>query len=106
MQAYNYGFYQRNYLKVSQSHSHCVLKKEPGFGQRRMFIKIESKIHVIISVFLGAMVLLTAVSSARSLLCSRKMGVSGGVGLWWGLSGRIKIEFVDLSPSQKFSLVA
>ena len=95
-------FYHRNYLKVSQSHSDCVLKKEPGFGQRRMFIRIESKIHVIISVFLGAMVVLPAVSYVRSSLCSWKMGVSGGVGLWWGFCGRIKIEFVDLSTSQNF----
>lgn len=72
-------FCHRNSLKVSQSHSHCVLKKEPGFGQRRMFIKIESKIHVIMSVFLGAMVLLPVVSTVPSSLCSWKMGVSGGV---------------------------
>lgn len=93
-------------LFKSQSHIHYVLKKEPGFGQRRLFIRIESKIHVIISVFLGAMVLVTAVSSVLSSLCSWKMGVSGGVGPWWGLWRRIKIEFVDLSTSQKFSLVA
>ena len=71
-----------------------------------MFIKIESKIHVIISVFLEAMVLLSAVSSVRSSLCSWNMGLSGGVGLRWRLCGRIKIEYVDLSTSQKFSLVA
>lgn len=95
-----------NYLKVSWSHIHCILKKEPGFGQRRMLVKIESKIHVIIRVFLGAMVLLTAVSSISFSLCSWKMGVNGGAGPWRGLCRRIKIEFVDLSNCQKFSVVA
>lgn len=50
-----------NYLKVSWSHIHCILKKEPGFGQRRMLLRIESKIHVIIRVFLGAMECLLSV---------------------------------------------
>ena len=65
-------FYPINYLKISWSHSPCVLKKEPGFGQGRMFIKTESKIHVIISVLPGAMVLIAAGSSISSSLSSWK----------------------------------
>lgn len=45
------------------------IKMKPGLGQRRIFIEIESKIHAIISVFLGAMVLLPTVSSLLLLHC-------------------------------------
>lgn len=70
-----------------------------------MFIRIESKIHVIIRVFLGAMVLLTAVSFLSSSLCSQKWERAGH-GPMAGLWGRMKIEILDLSTSQKCSVVA
>ena len=95
-------FCQRNYLKLSWSYILCALKEEQGFGQRKMFIKIESKTHVIISVFLGAMVLLTATSSiccSLLFLCSWKKGVKREP----GLCRRIKIEFWYLIASRKFS---